>query len=76
MQLLAQKSITEIEHPPCSPDLAPDGFWLFSEIKSSLKGRRFQDTEDIKNSDEGTETYSTTRFTNVSNSGNIVGLSA
>jgi hypothetical protein len=37
-----------MEHPPCSPDLAPNNFWTFPKIKSALKGRRFQDTEDIK----------------------------
>jgi histone-lysine N-methyltransferase SETMAR len=36
-QFLAQKSITEIEHPPCSPDLALNDFWLFPKIKSALK---------------------------------------
>jgi hypothetical protein len=48
-QFLAQKLITEMEHPPCSPYLAPNDFWLFPEIKSPLKGRRFQD---IKRSQE------------------------
>jgi histone-lysine N-methyltransferase SETMAR len=47
-QFLAQKSITEMEHPPSSPDLAPNDLWLFTEIKSVLKGRIFQDTEDIQ----------------------------
>jgi hypothetical protein len=28
-QILAQKSITETEYPPCSLDLASDDFWLF-----------------------------------------------
>jgi hypothetical protein len=37
-QFLAQKSITEMEHPPCSSDLAPNDFWLFPEIKTALKG--------------------------------------
>jgi len=45
---LAQKSIIEMEHPPFSPDLALNYFWLFPEIKSTLKGQRFQDIEDIK----------------------------
>jgi histone-lysine N-methyltransferase SETMAR len=44
-QFSAQKSITEIEHPPCSPDLSPNDFWLFPKVKSALKGRRFQDIE-------------------------------
>jgi histone-lysine N-methyltransferase SETMAR len=48
VQFLAQKLITEMEHPPCSPDLAPSNFWVFSKIKSVLKGQRFQDIEDIQ----------------------------
>jgi hypothetical protein len=44
-RFLAQKLITELEHPPCFRDLAPNDFWLLLKIKSSLKGRRFQDTE-------------------------------
>jgi len=37
-----------MEHPPYSPDLDPNDFWLFPRIKSALKGRRFQYTEDIQ----------------------------
>jgi hypothetical protein len=37
-QFLAQKSITEMEHPSYSPDLAPNYFWLFPKMKSVLKG--------------------------------------
>jgi transposase len=47
-QFLAQKSITEMEQPPCSPDLAPNDFWMFPKIKSALNGRMFQDIEDKK----------------------------
>jgi len=36
-QFLAQNFITEVEHPPYSPDLAPDDFWLFPKIESALK---------------------------------------
>jgi hypothetical protein len=36
-QCLAQKSITDMEHPTCSPTLAPNYFWLFPKIKSALK---------------------------------------
>jgi hypothetical protein len=28
--------------------LAPNDFWLFPEIKSTLKGQRFQNIEDIQ----------------------------
>jgi len=37
-EFMAQKSITELEHPPYFPDLAPNDFWLFPKIKSALKG--------------------------------------
>jgi hypothetical protein len=36
-QFLAQKSITEMEHPSYAPDLAPNDFWLFPKIVH-LKG--------------------------------------
>jgi histone-lysine N-methyltransferase SETMAR len=32
-ELLAQNSITEVEHPLFSPDLAPNDFWLFPKIE-------------------------------------------
>jgi hypothetical protein len=35
---LPHKSITDLEHPPYSPDLVLNEFWLFPEIKSALKG--------------------------------------
>jgi hypothetical protein len=37
------KQITVLEHPPYSPDLAPDDFFLFPKIKEILKGRHFDD---------------------------------
>ena len=40
-QLLANRNITVLEHPPCSPDLAPCNFYLFPKIKSALKGTHF-----------------------------------
>jgi arylsulfatase A-like enzyme len=47
-QFPAEKSITEAEHPPCSPYLVPNDCQLFPKIKSALRGRRFQDIEDIQ----------------------------
>jgi hypothetical protein len=46
---LAEKSISEIEHTSYYPDLAPYDSWLFQEIKSVLRGRRFRDIEDNLN---------------------------
>jgi hypothetical protein len=43
--------------------LAPNGFWLSSEIKSALKGQSFQDIEDTPpKKDDDNESYSTTGF--------------
>jgi hypothetical protein len=71
-----KNSITEVEYPSYSPDLPPNDFLLFTKMKSILRGRKFQDTEDIKKCDDGTERYSTTGVPNISNSAGIVGLSA
>jgi hypothetical protein len=37
-----------IPHPPYSPDLAPCDFVLFPKMKLKLKGRGFDDIEEIK----------------------------
>ena len=47
-QLLANKNIIVLEHPPYSPDLAPCDFCLFPKIKSVLKGTHFVSVEDVK----------------------------
>jgi transposase len=44
-QFVAQKSITEFEHPSYSPDLAPNDLWLFP---STLNEQKLQNTEDIQ----------------------------
>jgi histone-lysine N-methyltransferase SETMAR len=51
-QCLAGKGISAMEHPPCSPDLAPTDFWLFAKLKRVLKGKRFSDVEDIKSEEK------------------------
>jgi len=38
----------EIEHPPYSPDLAPSDYYLFSKLKKDLRGRKFDDDEEVK----------------------------
>ena len=45
---LATKKITVLEHPAYSQDLAPTDFFLFPKIKEILKGRQFDDTDDIR----------------------------
>jgi len=47
-EFLATKQITALEHPAYSPDLAPGEFLLFPKIKEILKGRHFDDIDDIK----------------------------
>jgi len=38
-----------LEHPAYSPDLDPNDFFLFPKIKKILKGRHFDDIDDIRN---------------------------
>jgi hypothetical protein len=45
---LAKHGVVEIRHPPYSPDLTPADLFLFPTVKTALKGKRFQDVEDIK----------------------------
>ena len=46
-EFLATKQITVLEHPAYSPDLVPNDFFLFPKIKEILKGRHFDDIDDI-----------------------------
>jgi hypothetical protein len=45
-QFLVGKGIPTMDHPPCSPNLAPADFSLFPKLKSVLKGKRFLNAED------------------------------
>ena len=47
-QLLANKQVTVLDHPPYSPDLAPCDFWLFPKLKSVVKGLHFASVDEIK----------------------------
>ena len=47
-QLLAKNNMTVIPHPPYSPDLAPCYFFLFPKLKLRIKGRRFDNIEEIQ----------------------------
>ncbi len=46
--LLHQLGWTRIPHPPCSPDLAPNDFWLYPRLKRNLRGIRFSTVEELK----------------------------
>jgi transposase len=45
---LAKHQTSVVPHPPYSPDLAPADFFLFPKLKTTLKGRLFQTTEEIQ----------------------------
>ena len=47
-EFLATKQITVLEHPAYSPDLAPSDFFLFPKRREILKGRHFDDIDDIR----------------------------
>jgi len=47
-EFLVTKQITVFEHPIYSSDLAPSDFFLFPKIKKILKGRHFDDIDDIR----------------------------
>jgi hypothetical protein len=47
-EFLAKKSITKMDRPPYSPELASCDFWLFPKLKNALKGQRFADIPDIQ----------------------------
>jgi len=49
-EFLATKQITVLEHPAYSPDLVPIDLFLFTKIKEILKGRNFDDIDDIRSS--------------------------
>ena len=46
-EFLATKQ-TVLEHPAYSPDLAPSDFFLLPKIKEILKGRHFDEIDDIR----------------------------
>ena len=47
-EAIADSGIELLRHPPYSPDLAPSDFFLFPEMKRDLKGRRFNDENQIQ----------------------------
>jgi hypothetical protein len=49
-QFSAGKDIFAMDHLMYSPGLAPADSWLFPEVKSVLKAKRFSDVEDIRSS--------------------------
>jgi hypothetical protein len=47
-EFLDKKSITKVDHPPYSPDLGLNNFWLYPKLKNALKGQRFAGIPDIQ----------------------------
>ena len=47
-QFLAKNNMTVVPHPPYSPNLVPCDFFLFPKLKLQMKGRRFDNIEEIK----------------------------
>ena len=45
---LAKSEMTMVPQPPYSPDLSPAEFFLFSKLKSILKGCRFDTLDEIQ----------------------------
>jgi hypothetical protein len=47
-EFLGTKQITVLKHPAYSTDQTPIDFFLFPKIKEILKGRQFDDIDDIR----------------------------
>jgi len=47
-EFLAKHNIPSLPHPPYFPDLALCDFFLFLQLKKTMKGRRFDDIEEIQ----------------------------
>ena len=57
-QFLTKNGITAASQLPYSPDLAPGDFFLFPRLKRGLKGKLFQNVEEVREKDDGgTEDY-------------------
>jgi len=47
-EFVATKQINVLGHPTYSPDLVPNYFYLSPKLKEILKGRDFDDIDDIR----------------------------
>ncbi|CAH1964947.1 unnamed protein product [Acanthoscelides obtectus] len=45
-QYLTEEIVELLDHPPYIPDLSPNDFFTFAEIKNRLRGQRFQSPEE------------------------------
>jgi len=54
-----------INHPAYSPDLAPSDYFLFGDLKQSLRGTRFGDDHELQSAvEEHFESHDKTNFLN------------
>jgi hypothetical protein len=53
-----------LEHPDYSPDLATNDFFLFPKIKEILKGRHFDDIDDIMSNTSALKAIPQNQFQN------------
>ena len=53
MNFLAASDVQLVTHPPYSPDLAPCDWFLLPSDKRQLKGKQFQNAEDVRAFFEG-----------------------
>lgn len=53
MEKLRDIGFTVLPHPPYSPDIAPSDFYLFSPMKSALKGKNFDSAAEIQDTLNG-----------------------
>jgi len=54
MVKLSELRFELLPHPPYSPDMAPSDYWLFSDLKKHLQGKRYRSNEEVI---VDTETY-------------------
>ena len=47
MEYLEAQRVKLMGHPAYSPDLSPCDFWLFPKIKEQLRGKSFQDINEL-----------------------------
>lgn len=47
MEKICELGFELLPHPPYSPDLAPSDYWLFSDLKKTLRGKRYGTDEEV-----------------------------
>ena len=47
MNMIRDLKFEILEHPPYSPDLAPSDYYLFPQLKKSLRGQKFSSNKEV-----------------------------